>query len=307
LQTWVIVNRAAHLLVRESPLLAAIRRSGAGAELRETRTLGELSLVAEEALRAGAERVVLAGGDGSYMAGVTAFARLGGAMPGFALAPGGTVSTVARNWGFGGERVRYAERLVETVVRGEARPVRRPTLAVAGETRHIGFIFGAGLVPRFFEEYYAAGALGYGGAARIVARVFAGSLWGQKLARRVLSPVPALLSVDGAACAPAAWSLVVASVVRDLGLHMILTPRAGEDHARFHAVASPLGVRELGPQLPRVLAGRRLAGAANVDRLASHLRLRFATDNGVYVLDGEMLRAREVAVTAGPEIDVYQL
>jgi hypothetical protein len=228
-------------------------------------------------------------------------------MPSFAFAPGGTVSTVARNWDFRGERARYAERLVEAVVRGVAHPVRRPTLAVAGDTRRVGFIFGAGLVPRFFEEYYAAGARGYGGAARIVARVFTGSLSGRPLARRVLSPIPALLSVDGADCAPLAWSLVVASVVRDLGLHMIVTPRAGEDHTRFHVVASPLGVRELGPQLPRVLAGRRLRGASNVDRLATHLRLRFPTDAGAYILDGEMLRAREIEVTAGPEIDVFRL
>jgi hypothetical protein len=309
LQTWLIVNRTAHRLGDGSPMLAALRAASRGAELRETWTLGELDMAAREALAAGAERVVLAGGDGSYMAGVTAFARHApGRMPVFAFAPGGTVSTVARNWGLRGPRDGYAARLVHAVARGEAWVVRRPSLRVAaGGAERIGFIFGAGLVSNFFDAYYASGALGYGAAARIVARVFAGSLARGDMARRVLTPTPALLSIDGVEARAQAWSLVVASVVRDLGLHMIVTPRAGEDPRRFHAIASPLGPHALGPQLPRVLAGLSLLGRGNVDALASEMRLRFSAGRDAFVLDGELLRAPEIVVSAGPVIGVYRL
>jgi hypothetical protein len=87
---------------------------------------------------------------------------------------------------------------------------------------------------------------------------------------------------------------------------MIVLHRAAEDPRRFHVVASPLRAGLLGPQLPLVLTGRRLLGHDHVDALAEELRIRFAGD-GAYVLDGDRLRAREVTVTAGPELTVLTL
>lgn len=250
------------------------------------------------------EIVVFAGGDGSYMAGATAFARAGKELPAIALAPGGTVSTVARNWGLRGDRVAFAERLLDAVARGTAHETRRPTLRVKdGSAERVGFIFGAGLVARFFEVYADAGAPGYAGAARIVARIFAGSFAGGELARRVLDPQPCALAIDGAPAPFDRVSLVAASVVRDLGLHMHLLYRAAEREDRFHVVATPLGPRELGPQMPRVLAGRPLAGA-RVDELAASVTLRFPEGTGAYVLDGELLRSDALEVSAGPVLRV---
>ena len=169
--------------------------------------MAELDAAAEELAREVPDAVVLAGGDGSYMAGVTAlvrsFAAAGrgeDALPPIALAPGGTVSTVARNWGFrgggllsGGEdkAARYASRLLDAVARGRATVTERPTLRAADErATRVGFIVGAGLVSRFFEVYDEEGARGYRGAASIVARVFAGSFARGALAQRILTPVP---------------------------------------------------------------------------------------------------------------------
>jgi hypothetical protein len=121
----------------------------------------------------------------------------------------------------------------------------------------------------------------------------------------VLSPVPCKLEVDGRVQPPEAWSLVVASVVRNVGIHMLVTYRAAEEMDRFHCVASALPPKQLGPQMPRVLAGKRLRGVDHVDELAREVHLRFHAD-GAYVLDGEVLRAREVAVTAGPTIRVVE-
>ena len=73
-----------------------------------------------------------------------------------------------------------------------------------------------------------------------------------------------------------AWSLVLASVVRDVGLHMWVTPHAGEALDAFHAVASPLGPRALGPQMPLVLAGKKLRGRGHVD-VRTHAISRFAS------------------------------
>lgn len=303
----LVVNRQARYLRTEGAYLAALRQAGKRFELHETRSLSDLDAVAAAIASRGADAVVLAGGDGAYMAGTTALRKVfGDDLPPIALAPGGTVSTVARNWGFSGPMRAYATRLLSGIESGALTPAMRPSLRVRDDRGgdRIAFIWGAGLVARFFEAYYGQPHAGYVGAARIVARIFVGSPFGGALAKRVLTPVPCTLTVDGVTQPASGYSLVVASVVRDLGLHMHVLYRAGEDPSRVHLVASPLGAPLLGPQMPLVLAGKRLRGAGHVDALADSFALRFADDDA-YVLDGEVFTAREITVTAGPPLRVF--
>ena len=322
----VVVNRRARRLEAVAgvhALLGVLRERRPDVRVLETHSMAELDAAAEDLAREVPDAVVLAGGDGSYMAGITALARAfvaagrsEDALPAIALAPGGTVSTVARNWGFRGgglfsrgetEAARYAERLLDAVSRGRAQATLRPTLrAKDDDAERVGFIFGAGLVSRFFEVYDEEGARGYRGAVSIVARIFAGSLSHGALATRVLTPVPCVLVIDGVRAKEERASLVCASVVRDLGIGMRLLYRAAEEHDRFHVVATPLGPAALGPQLPLVLAGRPLLGAGNVDTLARRLELRFE-GGGAYVLDGELLRTEGVVVTAGPVLRILSV
>lgn len=321
-----IVNRRARRLAPSTgthPLLDVLRARRPDVRVIETHSMADLDAAAEALARDVPDAIVLAGGDGSYMAGITALAgaftaagRGEGALPAIALAPGGTVSTVARNWGFRGgglfsrgeaEAARYAERLLDAVSRGGARETLRPTLRANDDgAERVGFIFGAGLVSRFFEVYDEEGASGYRSAASIVARIFAGSFTGGALAERVLTPVPCILEVDGVRTKEDRASLVCASVVRDLGIGMRLLYRAAEENDRFHVVATPLGPAKLGPQMPLVLAGRPLLGAGNVDTLARTLDLRFE-GGGAYVLDGELLRTDHVVVTAGPVLRILSV
>lgn len=311
----VVVNRRARLLRERGPLLEELYRPRASVEIYATSSLAELdtvvrtlvSRVRDSARRGEREAIVFAGGDGAYMAGVSALARAAGdgPLPPIAFAPGGTVSIVARNWGLSGDQTRWLARLLDAIASGSIRSTRRPTLRVhddrAGD--RVGFIFGAGLVARFFEIYEARGAGGNVTAARIAARVFAGSFVGSRFARRVLDPSPCSIAVDGAAAPFDRLSLLCASVVRDLGLKLRLTYRAGEELERFHVVATPLGPRALGPQMPLVLAGRPLIGP-RIDDLAARLELRFPEDCGAYVLDGDLFRADAITVTAGPILEV---
>jgi diacylglycerol kinase family enzyme len=233
-------------------------------------------------------------------------------LPPVALAPGGTVCTVARNMGMRGSARAWAERVVRAACAGERerRLAEHATLRVrddaGGDGERVGFIFGAGLVARFFDEYYGGGPQGVLPAAGIAARVFAGSLVGSALAKRVLSPVECEVTVDGETQAARAWSLVLASVVRDVGLHVRATYRAEEAAAvgRFHVVASGLSPRGLATQFGRVLTGRAMRGGPHVDALAKELRVRFHADDSSYVLDGDVMRAREVRVEAGPPVRV---
>ena len=310
----VIVNRNASRLAAIRGLRRAVVDAAdqGHARIHETHDLDDLAEVTRGIAARGTGGVVLAGGDGSYMAGVSALSRAfaGRALPPIAFAPGGTVCTVARNFGVRGRGGHSAGRVVSrvcaSVAKGTARTVPRPTLRVlddAGGDR-IGFIFGAGLVVRFFDAYYGRPRQGLASAATLVARIFAGTFTDSPFARQVLNPTRCSLRVDGEVHAAHDWSLVLASVVRDVGLHMLVPYRAGEALDRFHAVASGLPARALGAQLPRALAGRPLLGEPRVDVLARSLRLGFEGEDGGYVLDGDVFRTRAVKIEAGPVLSV---
>jgi hypothetical protein len=315
----VVVNATAHLH-RERPALAERMRrvAGARAEVHTTASVAELAATADRLAERGSDVVFLSGGDGSFMAGVTELARAFGRdrLPAIGLLPGGTVATVARNWGMRGDPAE----LLERALAGDLETTARPTLRVraarpSGAEDRIGFIFGTGLVASFFELYYGDGARGNAAAARLVARIFVESFYGGPIAKKVLTPLPCRLTVDGGLLGPSAWSLLCASVVKDLGIHMLVTYRAGDDPERIHLVASALSPRELGPRAPRVLAGKTIGGANHFDDLVRRFTVSFADaaptngaggepHEGPYVLDGDILRASEVEVAPGPMLRV---
>jgi diacylglycerol kinase (ATP) len=328
----VIVNTTARRYERDPSLVSELRAASAGrAVFHATRDLDELAAVCELAAGAGSDLVVLTGGDGSLMAGATALARaFAGRLPNIGFLPAGTAAIIAKNWGLAGDPVVLLRRILAG---GRALPIlRRPTLRVRAETaqgaeERIGFIFGSGLIAKFFDEYYADGARGNAGAASIVARIFAGSFIGGSLARRVLDPLPCTIEVDGRTLRPAAFSLVCAAVVRDLGLHMLVTHRAGEDPDRPHLVVSALPSRRLGWRMPLVLAGKSIGGEDAFDGLVRQFVVRFPSSprgsveggtrpseegtplgaaDGPYVLDGDILRASSVRVSAGPVLSVVK-
>jgi diacylglycerol kinase family enzyme len=281
------------------------RTAGDRCDVHVTTSVAQMDELADELAERGSELVLLSGGDGTLMAGVTALDRAFGdrPLPSIAPLPGGTAGTVARNWGLGGDPVRCLERLLD----GPRRLTDQPTLRVRTEgdglSERVGFIVGTGLVAKFFDVYYQRGAPGYAGSAAIVARVFLESFYGGPLARRVLDPLPCRLEVEGRELDPEAWSLICSAVVRNLGIHMMVTYRAAEDPERPHLVATPMRPGELGPRAHRVLAGWPIGGDHHVDRLVRSFAVNF-DDTGPFVLDGELLTAHRVEVAPGPRLRV---
>lgn len=304
-----VLNPHARRLARDPALIRRIEAmSGDRAQVWVTRSLDELARAARQVALDRPDVVVLCGGDGTFMAGVTALERAygGAALPALALAPAGTVATVARNWGTRAGVLDVAEH----VLSGRSlRAQERPTLWVRehGGASRVGFTVGTGLVARFFDRYYAAGAGGTRTALAIVARIFTGSLIGDRYAKSVLEPLPCTLTADGHELSPRAFSLVVSSVLVDLGLHMRVTYRAGSDFERPHLVASALPTTQLGPQWPRVLRGLPLRGPRSscFDSLVTSFSVSFPEgQRGPYVLDGDVFHASAIQVSAGPRIRV---
>ena len=313
----VIVNTTAALHVAHPRLWEQILRVSEGrAVAHATASLAELEATVRTLRERGTELIILSGGDGSLMAGVTAATRHFGeeSLPPFGFLPCGTVSTVARNLGFRGEPLALLQGMLNArrpVAMRKCSTLRVVACREGRWVERIGFIFGTGLVARFFDVYYRGSRQGSLAAARIVARVFLESLWGGAYAHRILDPIACAIEVDGTVLRPKAWSLVCAAVVRDLGLHMRVTYRAGEDPRRPHLVASALSARNLGPRAPWVLAGKRIGGPNHFDDLASEVTVHFRTGEppgscrdgeGPYVLDGDVFCADVVRISAGPEL-----
>ncbi|MEZ4228367.1 MAG: diacylglycerol kinase family protein [Polyangiaceae bacterium] len=307
----LILNPNAARLRRDPALLRRLTEIAQGrARVFVTDTLGELTNAVQALHRDGVERLLLCGGDGTFMEGVSALARVGGLVrqhPArrltLAFLPAGTVATVARAF----EQPEDPLSGLEHALRPEAEFVSRPSLAITSSSgdelrERVGFIFGTGLVARFFERYYLEGATGLAAAARIVARTLVGSFREDDYSRSILSPLPCRVAVDEGPLDAEAFSLVLCSVIRDAGLGMQVCYRAGEDWQRPHVVASALGPRQLGPQVHRVLRGMPLKGRGGFDGLSSQLLLQFPRGKGPWVLDGDLLEAERVQVQAGPAL-----
>jgi diacylglycerol kinase (ATP) len=316
----VVVNANARRFVENRSLLVDLDRLIDGrASLRVTRSRQELREAARDARDADARVVVLCGGDGSYGAGATAIAEAYGdrELPILALAPGGTVGTVARSLGVaaGGAPIHGIARVLHAAIAGAASTLETPTLSVRfDDDRRIGFIFGTGLVASFFELYdpraaeatdAPSGGAGSAAAAKIVARIFAESFVSGPIARKVLTPLRCDVRVDGELLPWTGSSLVVASVLQNLGIGMRVTHRGAEDPLRPHVVVSGLAPGALGPRLPRVLRGLPIGdpGEPHFDGLVNELAVSFP-DEGPFVIDGDLRRAKNVSVTAGPRLSI---
>jgi diacylglycerol kinase family enzyme len=309
----VIVNSQARRLGESSALRRALVSAfeESGATVHATATLEELQAVANGIASREVDVVVLAGGDGATMRGVSALALAyeGRKLPRVALISAGTVGTIARNTGARGASRRTALRLA--VALGEGRVAERvqATLRVRDDRGgdRVGFIFGAGLVSRFFELYDASRHRGHLHAAQIAARLFVGSLCGSALAERVLERQAGSLRVDEKAEVETSWSLILASVLPNVGLHLYAAYRARECPPRFHVVASGLGANALGRQMPRVLMGMPIRGKPGVDTLALSVDFTFGEDGSAYVLDGDVLHAKAVHLSPGPALTMVTI
>jgi hypothetical protein len=210
------------------------------------------------------------------------------------------VNTIAENMGVRGRPEEILARLVVRARAGVVPTVGQDLLRVNGL---YGFLFAALMGARFLEAYYGGPRPGPAWAMALATRTAASSLIQGRFARWLFAPAPLELSVDGEPVTPSAYRLLVASVVRDVGIGMKVTWRAGEAAQQFHLIASGLSTTSMALQLPRVLTGRPLEGTPHVDRLARLANVRFATPQS-YTLDGELFRATDVEIAIGPRLAI---
>ncbi len=291
MSTLVLVNRRARRIAREPSLTAAL--SHLPARVVFTSDLADLDACVEAHP---ATRVVIVGGDGSHLAALSSLARRG-ALPEVALVAAGTVGTAARAMGSRGRVVEEARAALCS-----KSVVTAPTISVELDDGRalVGFTFGAGLVSGFFEEYDAS-PRGLPAAAGLALKIALGAPLGRPTAGRVLARVQARVEADGRALPGDAYSLIVASALRDVGLGVKVTYRARERLDRVHAVASTASPSALALASPRALLGRSLGSAAALDALLARLDVTFPRATRV-IVDGDSFSTTRATVRPGPPI-----
>jgi len=302
----VVLNPNA-LGVRRSPGLAErLRRAADGAgEVVVTRTPGELVAAARRFAADGVDVVAACGGDGTNLSTVTELVRAYGRerLPTFAILRGGTVNTIAQNLGIRGRPDELLARLVAAARNGGLPTVGQDLLEVNGL---YGFLFASLMGARFLEAYYGGIHPGVVSAALLTARTMVSSLIQGRMARWLFAPAEVALTVDGETLPAEAYRLLVASTVPDVGMGFRVPWQAGREPGRFHLVASGLSTTSMALQLGRVFAGKPLAGAPHLDRLATRVHIRFAAPQ-TYTLDGELFRASDVELVTGPRLQIARV
>lgn len=312
----LIINKNARKFLLNSALISQARgMSYAKAKVYVTSSIAELSQVTHELALKNVDRVILCGGDGTYSAGVSALYHAFNkeSLPVVSLVAAGTVCTIARDIGYqtSSPILHQIDKILHHVYHqhSDTLLIERPTLSIVakGNVEKIGFIFGVGLVAAFFDAYESKSNTSFSPtpkkAALITARVFLESFFNGPFARKILEPVGCKINVDGHTMDWPASSLVLASVIKNVGLGMRVTYRAGEDVTKPHVIVSGLLPKQLGPRLIRVLRGRSIARSAqepHFDNLAQTLNVLFSKAQSPYIVDGDLFYAKQITIKAGP-------
>jgi diacylglycerol kinase family enzyme len=301
------------LAVILNPNALGVRRArGLGDRLRRvvddvgaivvTHTPSELATTVRRFAADGVSLVAACGGDGTNLSTLTEIVRAYGPtrLPTFAILRGGTVNTIAQNLGIKGRPDAILKRLVAALRAGHVPTVGQDLLEVNGL---YGFLFASLMGARFLEAYYGGIHPGVVSATMLTARTILSSLVQGKMARWLFAPTDVELTVDGETLPPKPYRLLVASTVPDVGMGFRVPWQAGREPGRFALVASGISTTAMALQLPRVFSGRPLHGEPHLDRLAQSVRVRFAQPQ-TYTLDGDLFRASDVHIVAGPRVSI---
>lgn len=274
----------------------------------ETQDFADIDQAARRFRAAGIEVLAVCGGDGSFFRTLSAVVRAydGAVLPGFLPLRAGSMNTIARAVGCrrGRPQAVLAAALEDWRAGRPFEVVEHDLLCVAG--RRYGFMFGAGLIVNFLQAYYARRQRGPRAAASLLGRLCAGSLLRSAEVQRLFKVTPAAISCDGRDLGKAAWRVIFASTVREIGLGFQLGYRAGEQAGTLHFLAgSPSPLQAL-LRLPAVRLGRPLNLPGWHDLLARRVTVGFERP-APYMIDGDILEeTATLELSVGPRLSVIR-
>lgn len=227
---------------------------------------------AAEALAAGTDRVIVAGGDGTVRA--VADGMAGSGVP-LGIVPAGTANLLSFNLGL----PRDEAAAIEVAATGEARPVDLVKITVDGaRSQHFAVMAGAGLDAMIMDEVRPDLKKTIGTAAYFVAA-------GKALGRL---PMSLRITVDGRRLRHRKAIMVLIGNVGGIPPNVDLIPEARYDDGRLDVmVASPRRVRDWVKIIVRLLVRRQRRDDALEMRQGSMVEI-VLTEPDNYQLDGDV-------------------
>jgi diacylglycerol kinase (ATP) len=261
--------------------------------------------VAETFLDHEVDVLCINGGDGTGHVVLSAFARVYGdrPLPMVSLLRGGTMNTVASGLGVRGTPSDLLARVVRMYHEREPFALTERNLLCVDD-RYYGFLFGNGIVSNFLEAYYAGTEPTPLKAALLLLRASLSALIQGSLARRLLRPVEARVSLDGVDWPAATYTAILAGTVDNIGLGFRPFYLAPSHPGWFHALGlacTPAGIVRI---MPDVYRGLPTHNPDVHSRLAQTMRIE-ADRPMSYTVDGDFHGGGQVVqITVGPRIQL---
>ncbi len=301
-----MVNPCAGRLRDNPHWLPRIRAQlGGEADWLEFPETPDIGLLVTEIQRRQPRRIIVCGGDGTLHRVATALhaAYPSGVFPELVVVPFGSMNTTASALG---PARRPLDTLKAALRTRSGRIMQCPCLLIELENGHqlIGFTAAAGLVERFFDRYRRSPRGGLGTALPMALDLYWGALLRRPAALTALAPRPCRVAVEDQWLVPESFSLVLSSVLQNVGLGFSPNRRIHPQPNRLHLVAAPLDGHQLATQAHRMLLGLPLVGEGVFDGLVREWSLRFAEPGGM-VIDGEVYASRTFRVRPGPSLPLY--
>jgi diacylglycerol kinase family enzyme len=274
----VLVNARARRVRRDPALLEHLRELLPDGYVRASESPEEIAPAFDALCERDIDTLVLVGGDGTVGGTLTPLlaCRPAEQIPPLALAPGGTINTIARSLG-AQER---PERLVRRLLEGRTPRVetKRPLVRVRpadGEAR-AGMIVANGVAVRWLQLYYQRPSPSLGSAVSSVARVVGSASVRGPLAHDLFSPAGVAIEVDGEHLELERFTVMAAANVKHIGLGFRPFHSAGRDLERFHFAVTEASAARLCVELPTLRLGLDAWPSCVHHYPARRVSLRFA-------------------------------
>ncbi len=275
--TGAVLNANAGRARRDPGLVGRLRALLGEARLRLTHGPGDVGPALESLRKAGVERLVLVGGDGTVGGTLTELLKRWpeSELPSVLLTAGGTVNTIAKSLGCGGAPDRLLARVLE---HGPRELSLRPLVAVTapGSEPRCGLFFANGVGVRWLCMYDEDSRRGVAGASSVVARIIASAAVRGPLARRLFAAEQASVEVDGELLARQRFTVMAAASCSHIGLGFAPFHLAGRDPQRFHFAITDARASRIVAEMPSARMGVKLPRSCIEDYAARSVQLRFA-------------------------------
>jgi diacylglycerol kinase (ATP) len=271
---------------------------------RETQNLREMEHAAREFHDKGINVVGINGGDGTMHHTLTALIRVYGEKnpPAFLHLRGGTMNTLANSFGVQkGEPEPLLKILLDKVNRGDELHVTQRNIIRINDV--YGFIFGAGFAANFLELYYDGGDTGSQKAFKVIFKGIGSGLMGTHYSKRLFANTRARVIAGGKEIPFDAFTLILATTIRNLGVGAKPGYMAEDKKGYFHFVGGNTGPLRVIRNLPRMFTGRKMKIPMLHDSLENRVVIKPLQDT-LYIIDGEVFStSEEMVVKTGPLLD----